>query len=222
MKNMKNNYFALLAISGLFVASSSYAEIPCDFKGVSVGDKMSTAQIMAAFKIAKYKINPKRRSFEERAPDDIKYGITASAEREDWNIGPYCDDHSCNIPYGIGIGNNSGIPTTVYVAFSNGQITEIDVSFNSLFWEDFVPILHKKFGSDWEVENTDLTIMNYETKATRNVYRVFMTNRKNGKNVKTNDSCEMWATNYDVVFEHHDPLGIFHSSFAIKLISTNF
>jgi len=57
----------------------------------------------------------------------------AAVEMEEWDIGPYCDDTSCRIPYGVGVGNND-MPMNVLVSFPKSQITEIDVSFNATFW----------------------------------------------------------------------------------------
>jgi hypothetical protein len=65
--------FAALLITGLF-ASSSYAEAPCDFKGVSVGDKLTPAEIMKVLGVTKYKMNPKFPSTEELLPNQVKYG----------------------------------------------------------------------------------------------------------------------------------------------------
>ena len=42
----------------LFFASRSPAETPCDFKGISVGNKMSPAQLMSALGVTRYKTNP--------------------------------------------------------------------------------------------------------------------------------------------------------------------
>jgi hypothetical protein len=55
---MKN--IAALLISAFLFASSSRAETPCDFKGISVGDRMTPAEVMAALGVTKYKTNPPR------------------------------------------------------------------------------------------------------------------------------------------------------------------
>lgn len=36
-----------------------------------------------------------------------RYGLLAASEMEDWEIGPYCDEGSCHIPYGVTVGNNN-------------------------------------------------------------------------------------------------------------------
>ena len=43
---------AALLVGAVFFASSSRAETPCDFKGISVGDKMAPAEIMAVLGVA--------------------------------------------------------------------------------------------------------------------------------------------------------------------------
>jgi hypothetical protein len=83
---VKKSLLALLA-SAFF--SSSHAETPCDFKGISVGDKATPAEVMTALGVAKYKTNPKRASREEMLPNVSKYGLSAAAEIADWDMGPW-------------------------------------------------------------------------------------------------------------------------------------
>jgi hypothetical protein len=86
-----------------------------------------------------------------------------------------------------------------------------------------VPILEKKYGPDWEVErDPNMVITDYETKKDTTLERITLTHKKGGKNPKTHDSCQIWAKNIDIVFQHHDAYGPFHSVFVIKLVSTNF
>jgi hypothetical protein len=75
-------------IVGLFIGSflfisPSLAETPCDFKNISVGNRMSPAEIMSALGVSRYKTNPPR-------PFDMglvnKYGLMAAADIEEWNI----------------------------------------------------------------------------------------------------------------------------------------
>lgn len=213
---------ALLITALVYAGAASGAETPCDFKGVSVGDKMSPSQLMTAFGVTQYKINPKRRSFDERLSSAKKYGIIPSGEAENWKIGPYCDDNSCVIPGRIGIGN-SNTPTSVHVAFRNGQIIEIDVSFGQVNWDEIVPILKGKYGTQWKEERDPaMVITDIETKKSVMVERITLTHRRGGVNGKTRDTCEIWASNYDIVHYHHDPLGAFHSVFVIRLVSKNF
>ena len=57
--------FALF-VGGLVSLSPALADAPCDFKGVSVGSKMSPAEIMSALGVAQYKMNPARWSFDKK------------------------------------------------------------------------------------------------------------------------------------------------------------
>jgi len=214
---------AVLSTTLLLFTTASHADTPCDFKGVSVGDKMSPAQIMSALGVTNYKLNPKLPSFEENLPNIQKYGVLAAGEIRDWNIGPYCDDRLCTIPWGVSVGNSGDIPVSVYVAFHSGQITEIDVSFGQIYWDEILPLLDKKYGRNWKVERDPYMVLtDLETKQSSVVERTTLNHKSGGVNRKTRDTCQIWATNYDVIFYHHDPLGQFHSVFVIKLVSKNF
>jgi hypothetical protein len=208
---------------GTFLATAaSHAEIPCDFKGVSIGDKMTPTELMTALGIKKYELNAPVTPWYKRAELAKKYGISASAEIIDWETGPSCDETSCQIPYGVGVGNNN-TPVGIFISFRQGLITEIDVSFNETYWDEVLPILQRKYGRDWAIErDPEMTITNLEDRGHTTVERITMTHHTGGRNPKTHDSCRLSATNFDVAFQHHDPLGSFHSVFVIKLVSKNF
>jgi hypothetical protein len=211
------NYIALL-VGTLIFASPSHAETPCDFKGISVGNKIAPAEIMATLGVTKYKTNPAR-NFDLALVQ--KYGLIPAGELEDWNIGPYCDQTACRVPYGVAVENNN-TPVNVFISFREGLITEIDVSFSEIYWDEMLPILDQKYGADWKVDREDMPITNYETKKTTIRERISLNHITNGVNRRTNDRCQIWATNLDIVFEHRDAHGPYHSVFAIKLISKNF
>src|SRR5882724_2601943 len=97
------NPVATLLVGAFVFASSSHAETPCDFKGVSVGDKMISAEVMTALGVTKYKVNPPPFSWKERHAVIEKYGVVAASELADWDIGPHCNDDSCVIPYGVDV-----------------------------------------------------------------------------------------------------------------------
>jgi hypothetical protein len=218
-----DRFLPVVLFSALFFASAVHAETPCDFKGVSVGNKMTAAQIMTAFGVTNYKANPALPDFDERMPAVNKYGIMPAGELEDWKIGPYCDDSSCRIPYGVSVGNHNDTPVSVFISFdATTQITEIDVSFSTMNWDDLLPILDQKYGPDWTVKRDDMPITDMETKKRTDLERITLTHVTNGTNPSSKTTCEIWASNLDIVFEHHDPLGPFHSTFVIKLISKNF
>src|SRR5262249_35579707 len=143
------------------------AETPCDFKGISVGNKMSPAELMSALGVTQYKTNPTRPSLDQGKALIEKYGLIAAAEIEDWQIGPYCDNKICRVPYGIAVGNNNSIPVKADISFHEGLITEIVVSFGESFWDEMLPIFNQKYGANWTIERNDMPITNYETKEVR-------------------------------------------------------
>jgi hypothetical protein len=200
----------------LFFASPLLAETPCDFKGVSVGSKMSPAEIMSALGVSQY-TNPSR-------PNDMaliqKYGLLAAAEIEEWNVGLFCDDKSCVVPYGISVGNANGIPVKAIVSFHGSQIIEIVVKFSETYWDEVLPIIDQKYGANWKVKREDTVVTNFENK--KSVQGIYLEHVTNGTNPSTKDHCKIWATNYDLVFEHHDAFGPYQSEIVIQLISKNF
>jgi hypothetical protein len=212
----------LLFVFGLMVApSAASAQIPCDFKGVSVGDRLTPDQIMKTFGILKFVTDPETASFDAMQPLYDKYGITGASELEDWKIGPYCRDTYCRIPRGVTVGN-SDIPVSVFVSFRSGVVTEIDVSFGETFWDEVLPIIEKKYGSRWKFDQSDMVVTEYGTKKYELLQRIIAENRQVGVNASTKDTCHMSATNIDIIFRHHDPLGSLHSIFVLKLDSKNF
>jgi hypothetical protein len=180
---------------------------------------MSPVEIMSALGVSQYTTKPHR-------PFDMalveRYGLPAAAEIEEWNIGPFCDDDECVVPHGIRVGNADSIPIKATVSFQDGVITEIVVEFSETFWDEVVPIIDRKYGGDWKVDLEDMVVMNYENKKSQKVQRINLEHVTNGTNLSTKDRCKIWATNYDVFFEHHDSFGPYHSEIVIQLISTNF
>jgi hypothetical protein len=209
---------ALFIGSFLFI-SPSLAETPCDFKGVSVGSRMSPAEIMSALGVSQYKTNPGKHYDMDLVE---KYGLIPAAEIEERNIGPFCDDKSCVVPYGIRVGNGNGIPVKAFVSFHDGQIIEIVVKFGEMFWDQVLPILDQKYGGNWNVKREDTVVTNYETKKSQMVQGIYLEHGTNGTNPSTKDHCKIWANNLDLVFEHHDAFGPYHSEVVIQLISKNF
>jgi hypothetical protein len=120
-------------------ATCAAAETPCDFKGVSVGEKTTPSSLMASLGIKNYKMNPERWQSDKFLELGKKYGLTSAAEIEEWNAGPACDSDSCRIPFGVGVGNSNS-PVSVFVSFPGGRITEIDVAFNKTYWDEIRPV----------------------------------------------------------------------------------
>jgi hypothetical protein len=176
---------------------------------------------MAALGVTKYKINPARPSSDETLALAQKYGTIPAGELEDWNIGPYCDETSCRVPYGVAVGNDNA-PVGVFLSFHDGRITQIDVSFSQVYWDEMLPILDQKYGADWDADRFDTSVTDYETKKTTMLEGILLKHITNGTNQGTNDRCQISATNIDSVLQHHDAYGPYHSMFVIKLISKNF
>lgn len=197
------------------------AEVPCDFKGLAIGDKLTPAQIMSKLGAPKFKSGRPQSNSDKEADRIAKYGMTGASEIEDWEIGPYCDATYCRVP-GVKVGID--IPSSVFVLFDKDtrQVQAIDVAVNASRWDDLVSILKRKYGPSWNVEESDMQITNIQSKRRTPVHRYEMVHRTGGVNKGTGDRCELSAINYDIIFEHGDPLGLYHSVFEIKLISTNF
>src|SRR5262245_31655092 len=87
-------------------AAPAHAVVPCDFKGFSVGDEMTREQLMQQLGISKFKLDPKRSSFEETWPLQEKYGVIGAAEIEEEKIGSFCSEKSCTIPFGLTVGDD--------------------------------------------------------------------------------------------------------------------
>jgi len=203
----------------LATANVSKAQTPCDFKGLSVGDKMPPSQIMSKLGISKYKTNPK---FDFPLELTQKHGTVGAMELLESKIGPYCNDSSCQIPNNFKVG--AGIDASVFVLFNSNtnQIQAVNVRTNTTYWSDLVEILKRKYGQKWVLEESDFAITNYHTDLKIPVQRYIMTHKTGGINPKTGDTCQISAVNYDYIFSHPGPLGLYQSVFEIKLISSNF
>src|ERR1700758_2111014 len=80
----------------------------------------------------------------------------------------------------------------------------------TLYWDEIRPVLDRKYGASWHVEqDPNFVITDLETKKSFTVERITLTHRPNGTNRHTGDACMIWGVNYDVVFQHHDPLGAY-------------
>jgi hypothetical protein len=200
---------------------AAHAQVPCDFKGVAIGDKMTHEQLMQRFEISNFKLDPPRPSWEETQPLIDKYGITPAAEIQDDKIGPYCREDYCNIPWGLHVGDDN-IAVKVFVALKNNMVTEIEVFFNSIFWNDIWSIIVEKYGPTWEIERGMIGVMEYQTKKIDQLERVLAPHKLGGTNPLTKDTCSLSATNIDIIFRHHDSLGTLHAIFVIKRHAKDF
>ena len=144
----------------------------------------------------------------------------AAADIEEENIGPFCNDTTC-IAY-IGVSTASHTPVKATISFHDGQITEILVSFGKTYWDEMLPVFDEKYAADWNIEREDTVVTDFETKKSHVVQGIFLQHVSDGTNRSTKDHFKIWASNVDMVFEHHDALGPIQSELVIQLISKNF
>jgi hypothetical protein len=204
-----------------FLSVPTHAQVPCDFKGIAIGDKLTREQVMERLGVKKFKLDPPSADFMEMQPEIEKYGITGAAEREDDKTGPYCRQDSCSVPYGVSVGDDK-IPVKIFVALKGGAIYAIEVFFNSIFWNDIWEIMLKKYGPTWDVERSVTTVMDYGTKKVDQVELVSATHRSGGINRQSNETCSISAANIDIIFRHHDSLGSLHAILALKRQAKDF
>jgi hypothetical protein len=179
---------------------------------------MSPAQVMSALGITQYEMNPPPR----RGDFALAKKYSMAAEMMDWEEGPVCNDSECKVPYGVYVGLNNGVPVQVFVSFEKDTVIEIVVKFSEMRWNEMLPIFDQKYGPDWNVKHEDTVVTDYETKKSNLLELIHMEHIGNGTNPRTKDRCKIWATNIDIVFEHKDILGPYHSEFVIQMISKNF
>jgi hypothetical protein len=203
------------------LTSQALAAPPCDFMGLSVGDKMTSQEIMSHFGIQTYKTNP---DLNVMARPDMyeKYGLLGALEELKFEAGPYCEKDFCNIPYGITIGIDE--PAKVAISFDSKTniIQAIDIFSDENYWSDLKLILSKKYGVPWKIEKELMPIINFQTKKTIFVNRETITRASLGKNLKSGQTCEIWATQYDQIYIHPTPPAPMQSVVEIKLVSGNF
>jgi hypothetical protein len=218
-----------LAIFGLAVNAAASAS-PCDFKGLSVGDKATPPQqIMKHFGVEKYKDSDLELQKVQAAPGYwehiAKVGITNMSEETQLRMGPSCGDKSCEIPYGTGVTVGSGafpISVGVFVSFDKtGIIETIDVFYDMTVWNEVLALMNTKYGDNWHVEKSEQVTMDYETKKTEPQTVINLTHRTPGRNVKTGDTCTIGVSSRDVIFLHTTP-PIYRAVMEIKLVSKNF
>ena len=213
-------------------ATSAQAATPCDFKGLSVGDRATPEQIMKHFGVDKFADGAaySKLSIEQRYPIDKArldrakiVGLSNAAEEEHWKLGPACDYDSCRIPYGVTVGSGTfPISVGVFVSFDKaGIIQSIDVSYDNSDWEEVMALLNTKYGNNWRTETGVQTLTDLETKKSELRDEVEITHRSLGTNSKTHDTCTLHGASLDMVFLHTTP-PIYRSYFEIKLVSKNF
>ena len=217
MRHLKKASIVLL----LSFATQSFAGVPRDFKGVSVGDKLPAAALMKKLGVSKYVVSPNKDDFKARLAQSEKYGLMASGEVMDWENGSYCCKDHCKIPHGINIRDN--IPAFVFVSFDadTQHIHAIDGAISSTYSEELVDLLKNKYGPNWNSFRTPSDKTDLQMKHQVSLRGGVLIHATGGENPETKEKCKISGQEYDAIFTHHDPLGPFHSMFEIKLISNN-
>lgn len=220
----------LVSLALLLYCSAANAAPPCDFKGLSVGDKATPKQIMKRFGFDKYKDADEAQKI---AHGDVAYqaylkraekvGLINAADEQDFHLGPACGRNYCRIPFGVTVGIESfPIRVGLFIAFDKGGTIEaIDVSYDSLDWGAVLTLLNTKFGDDWRVEETPDITTDLETKKSEQVTVIVLTHKTFGINAKTGDKCSISTTSRDMVYRHSMP-PFNRAELEIKLISKNF
>jgi len=202
------------------------AATPCDFKGLSVGDRATPQQIMQRFGVTKY-----ADSDTPLTPDQLKarlerakeVSLINALEEEEWKQGPACDKTSCRIPYGITVGEGPfPINVGVFIAFDKTEkITAIDLSYSKSDWDDVLQLLNTKYGNNWRKDETEEVTTDYKNKKSELDTVTVLTHRNLGTNPKTGDKCSIIAMSRDVVFLHTTPPA-YKAVLEIRIISKNF
>jgi hypothetical protein len=226
----------LVALSAVLAVSGAHAATPCDFKGLSVGDKATPQQIMTHFGTTKYIKNgddsptttqtkeQKEAVFNARMKRAQKVSMINEAEEEEEKAGPACGHTYCRIPYHyVHVGEEPySIPVGVYVSFdSTGKVTAIDVSYDKIQWDDVLELLNTKYGENWRREDTQDVTTDYETKKSEPETVTVLTHRNNGTNPKTGDKCVINTRSRDIIWLHTTP-PIHRAVMEIRLVSKNF
>jgi len=203
-----------------FWGTTSFAAAPCGFKGISVGDRLSSEEIMKILNIKKFSSQSPDEDINDFALEK-KHGFFAADEIRDEKHGAYCTRNRCSIHYGVFVGNNN-TPVIVNIRLNDSLVTTITVAFSEGRWDELIPILEQKYEGTWSIDRTDMIVTDYETKKSYVVDRKTITHNDDGLNIRTGDKCKIMATNFDMVYWHHDSYGPFHSILIINLISKNF
>jgi len=222
--------FSFLACCGLF-SISAYAATPCDFKGLSVGDKVSPQEIMRHYGIENFTIEDEQSKRTPQTDAEFKaltdraneVNIINAQEEREWAKGPVCGSDYCRIPSGVEVGNEPyPIPVQLFIGFDRHDIvTEIDITFDHDSWDDIILILNNKYGDSWKKETSELPTYDFQNKSSGSVTQIVLTHRNPGRNPKTGDACEIFANAYDTWFVHSMEPN-YRANVVIKLISRNF
>jgi len=202
----------------LFATPAYCAAAPCDFKGVSVGDKLAKKELMAKLGIKRFKINPDVSLVRSTENDERQYGYLVAQDMALLRVGPYCLGNMCFIPYGVEI--QKKIPSFMQIIFAGDRVTDIQVRFDPQYWQQVSPGLIQKYGLNSFLEEHSPYVTTDDTdKKPVTEYRTIIANKSGGANDKTGSRCELSATRYDGEFlKTHDPIESYRAILNIDFV----
>ena len=220
---MFNKFVKSILTSILLTTSISvFANDECSFKGVRIGDKLSPKDLMKKLGIQKYTLNPIFLNVLENKHQELfnKYG-PQSIEIEYDGIGPFCERNHCVIPNKLKVGN---VPINLSILFNEEkEISSISIEFQSHSWDEIKKDLFRKYGNSWTFEKMEMGIAPFdEPKKTMMVTREILEHKSGGLNYSNSFKCEVRATNYDIIFQHGNRLGLYHGVIDIEKMSEGF
>lgn len=188
---------------------------PCVFHGISVGEKLSTTQVMERLGISNFKNDPENIQLRRELQNiDSSHGYIGSKEIAYWKLGPVCSENICNIPYGVKILDQ--IESSVEVMIEAGKVTSIRVKFNNRKWGKFTQYLKSEYGKSWKVSKEKNFAIADESGVNQFlVDRIFYQFKENAIDSESKIRCEMSATNFDSQFLHSDPIGAKQGAFTL-------
>jgi hypothetical protein len=218
-----------LAVICALIVCTAHAATPCDFKGLSVGDKATPQQIMSHFGIAKYSVDADKPTNSAAEAARLRraetVGLMNAVEEEEWKEGSACGYDHCRINYGrVSVGSEPFpilVGVEVFFDASSHQITAIDVTYDSTAWDEVLELLNTKYGNNWREDDTQGVTTNYQTKKSFQSVITVLTHREPGINRASGNTCSIVATSNDRVFLHTTP-PVIRAVLEIKLISKNF
>lgn len=220
---MKKSIISFCLCTLILHSITIQAKDQCDFKGVKVGAKLSPNDLMKVLGIKQYTLTPHFLEVTDKQRLDLftKYGIQYDEVEYD-SIGPFCKAQMCVIPSQQTVGD---VPVNLEFYFNeHKEITSINISFNSINWDEIKTALYKKLGKNWRLEVMQMGVAPYDnTNNTLTVNREILEHKSGGVNSSNNANCNIKATNYDTIFLHGNRLGAYHGVINIeKRTSNNF
>jgi hypothetical protein len=182
-------------------ATAAEPTSPCDFNGLSVGDRATPEQIMNHYGIQKFHSGEAPSSDSQRV---AQVGLMNQIDEQESKLGPACDAEECRIPSGLSLGTGpTAIPVRLYVRFdSAGVVKLITVAYDKAKWDQALEIINSKYGDNWSRWVTDDVTTDFEHKASKPDSTTLLTHKTLGKNPRTAVQCLVSVDSRDSPFVH--------------------